>query len=115
MPNAVTPAVTEKEQMYVDLFAVQEQRGLSLAALGRETGIPTGTLSWWRKEIRRRAARRRSSPAVAFAPVTVRPSSRPVGDVGYEILLPNGVRLRVPAAFDDGDLERLVTTLVSAC
>jgi transposase-like protein len=101
--------------MYIGLFATQKKRGLSLAALARESGIPAGTLSWWKKEIRRRADRRGSSPRPSFVPVTVRPASRPVTDAGFEILLPNDVRLRVPTAFDKNDLERLVATLVSAC
>ena len=34
---------------------------------------------------------------------------------GFEILLPNGVRLHVPSAFDESALHRLVSTLASAC
>ena len=72
MSSSAAPAVTEKERMYVALFAEQSARGLSLTALSRETSIPTGTLSWWTKEIRRREALRRSSGEADFVPVTVR-------------------------------------------
>lgn len=111
------PEVTEKEQMYVALFAEQASRGLSLSGLSRETGIPTGTLSWWRKEIRRREVRRRTpAPASsAFVPVTLRDSAVSSVGAGFELMLPNGVRLHVPPVFDEGALHRLVATVASAC
>ena len=111
----MSPEVTEKEQMYVALFAEQASRGLSLSGLSRETGIPTGTLSWWRKEIRRRVVRRRSPASSAFVPVTVRDSSPSSATAGFELMLPNGVRLHVPAAFDESALHRLLSTVASAC
>jgi len=115
MSQTVAPEVTEKEQMYVALFAEQASRGLSLNALARETGIPSGTLSWWKKELRRRESRRSSSTRPAFVPVTVRDTTASPGDAAFEVLLPNGVRLRVPATFDESTLHRLVVTLASAC
>ncbi len=115
MSHPAAPEVTEKEQMYVALFAEQASRGLSLSALARETGIPTGTLSWWKKEIVRRESRRLASSRPEFVPVTVRDTIPPIADAGFEVLLPNGVRLRVPSAFDESALRRLIVTLASAC
>ena len=114
MSRRPTVTVTEKEQMYVALFEEQARRGLTVPALSRETGIPASTLTWWRKEIRLREARRSSGPT-GFLPVTVREETRSCAPSGFEVLLPNGVRLHVPSAFDEGALHRLVVTLASAC
>jgi len=115
MSQTAAPEVTEKERMYAALFTEQASRRLSLSALARETGIPSGTLSWWKKEIRRRESRRSSCARPEFVPVTVRDTKPLTADAGFEVLLPNGVRLRVPSAFDESALRRLVVTLASAC
>ena len=115
MGHSPAPEVTEKERMYVSLFAEQTARGLSLRGLARETGIPRGPLSWWKMEIRRGEARRLPSARPEFVPVTVRDTAPSTTRDGFEVLLPNGVRLHVPAAFDESALLRLVVTLASAC
>jgi len=114
MSHSPTTAVTEKERMYVALFEEQARRGLTVPALAREAGIPASTLSWWKKEIRLREARR-SETRSDLVPVTVRDVSPSDIPTGFEVLLPNGIRLHVPTSFDEGALERLVVTLTSAC
>ena len=84
-----------------------------MPVLSRETGIPPGTLSWWKKESRRRESRRSAAPT-EFLPVTVRDAAPSSATSGFEVLLPNGVRLYVPSAFDEGALHRLLVTLASA-
>ncbi len=115
MSRSPAPEVTEKERMYIALFEEQALRGLTVPALASESGIPSGTLSWWKKEIRRREARRSSAPPIEFLPVTVRDTPPSSATSRFEVLLPNGVRLLVPTVFDEGELHRLVVTLASAC
>ena len=114
MSHPCPPAVTEKEEMYAALFAEQARRGMSQEGISRRTGIRLSTLSWWRKEIRRREALR-SSMAMEFVPVTIGDPDAPPNSIGFEVLLPNGVRLHVPTVFDKDALHGLVSTLASAC
>ncbi len=114
MSEPAVPAVTEKESMHAALFAEQANRRLSLSELARQTGIPTGTLSWWKQEIRRRETLR-SASLPEFVAVTVRDDDPLAPAAGFEVLLPNKVRIHVPAAFDEDALHDLVVTLASVC
>jgi hypothetical protein len=105
--------------------------GLTAKEFADEAGINARTLSYWKWRLgrdrrtdgerergpaagprRRRAATTRPAP-VAFVEVVAPASETPPGPSApaaepFEITWPSGVRVRVPARFDDAALERLV-------
>lgn len=112
---ATTKAKTERR--YRQLLAEQQRSGLSLRAFARERGIPAGTLSYWKHELKRRDAAREGSEGsrTRFLPVKiVPPTEEPAASEGYEVLLGQGCVLRMPRDFE---VERVAALLkaVSAC
>lgn len=108
---------TTAEDFYRRLVAEQRESGLSVRGFAARRGIPAGTLSYWRHELKRRDA----VGARAFVRVDVSPTqpqcsafgqmeTSSEGPVVYEILLGRDRVLRVPAGFD----ERRVAALVRA-
>ena len=94
----------------------QESSGESVQAFARRHGLSSATLYWWRSHLRRRSARR--AERLQLAPVTILPSkasTRASATAAFELELVNGRRLRVPADFDAGGLQRLLATLESEC
>lgn len=98
-------------------LAEYQSSGLSQQAFARSIGISQPTLSYWLRATRRRAAENvkdlpqlvpvkiKSAPAEQSAPR--RPS--------FELDLPRGSRLWIPADFDEGALERLLPILAHRC
>ena len=123
----------ETEQFYRQLVAEYDASGLSIKAFAGMRGIPPGTLSSWRHELKQRdAARARTgeratkSPfvkvkvvgagAVAGAaapepePRARRASARPAV---YEVVLGRDRVVRVPAEFDEARVAALVRAVAS--
>jgi len=104
--------VTPKEQRYRDALA-QHERGTSIAVLARRLGVKPSTLVWWRYESKRRD-RSRAEPGPLL---TVRvaqpsaPSSAPSSPRDFELALPGGVQLRIPAGLAACDFDRLLGVL----
>ena len=90
------------------LLAEQLASGLSIAAFARERGVSAWRLYDGRRALRKRAARKESTE---FVQVHVRPV--PASSSPIEVELDAGVRLRVPADFDEDDLRRLLGVLAS--
>ncbi len=124
----------ETEQFYRQLVAEHDASGLSIKVFAGTRGIPPGTLSSWRHELKQRdAARARvgdkatKSPFVqvkvvgaeavagaaapAPAPQAMPASTRPAV---YEVVLGRDRVLRVPAEFDEARVAALVRA-VSSC
>ena len=99
--------MTPKEQRYRDAIA-EHERGASIAALARRLGVKPSTLVWWRSELKRRD-RKRSEPGPLLP---VRLASPPAPSRDFELALPGGVQLRIPAGFDSRDFDRLLGVLV---
>lgn len=124
----------ETEEFYRELVADQEQSGLTLRAFAAARGMPAGTLSSWRHQLKKRdaaarASRRQEATKSSFVPVSVvgagavanpaaaqpTPSMRAaVAPVVYEVSLGRGRVLRVPADFDEARVAALVRA-VTAC
>lgn len=108
----------ETERRYRRLLAAQARSGLSLRAFARKRGIPAGTLSYWRHELKRRdAARRREDGSRArFLPVkVVSPTEAHAATmVGYEVLLGRDCVLRLPRDFEVARVAALLKA-VSTC
>lgn len=100
----------ETEESYRRLVAEQEGSGLSIRAFAAMRGIPPGTLSSWRHELKQRdAARARDDETRApFVLVNVKPEPSSVRPVVYEVVLGRDRVLRVPAEFDEGRVAALV-------
>lgn len=88
-----------------------EKRGESDAALGVRIGVKPGTVTWWRREIRRRSLRRRTAALEAdLIPVSVRrgaPSAVTVEPAAFVVEI-SGARIEVPTGFSESELRRLV-------
>jgi len=129
----VKRSMAENEQFYRQLVTEQEKSGLSINAFAATRGIPRGTLSSWRHELKQRdAARARTvdkatkSPFVQVKVVGGRgasvasapePASRARPESGrtvvYEVVLGEGRVLRVPADFDEVRVAALVKVVAS--
>jgi hypothetical protein len=88
----------------IDRWKVSDQ---SVAAFCAANRVSQATFYSWRKRLASQT-RITTPPAPAFAPVRVVP------DPTAEILLPNGLIVRVPAATDPTTVARLVATLRGA-
>jgi len=123
---------TAREHEVRELLAAGERDGLSVRAMAERAGMPPGTLSWWRGDLRRRERLRRApavtsqslpapppSRAASFVEVMVSPcvdaaTARAGGAAAesdaepFELELRGGRRVRVPVAFG---LARLVREL----
>lgn len=126
------PRLTEKERFYRAILEEATERGLPLAQLSVEKNIPTGTLSWWRVEIRRREALRRgrelkgrnsrAEERIDFVPIELVdqheeevPSLPAVEGWSFEVALPGGATVRVPHDFEEVALTRAIRAVRAAC
>ncbi len=89
------------------------ESGLSAAQFAGEIGINPRTLTYWKwvlgKEARGerpQTQNNRSEATSSFVEVRATPSS-----AAFELVLGNGRRLQIPAAFDASTLERLLAVL----
>ena len=124
-PRNLRPAEAKR------LLVAFERSGLPVAEFERRHDLSPNRLSWWRKRLGLGAAPSPSggrlapdSATVTFLPVRVAatPPSRsastttpPVAPI--ELVLPDGVLVRVPPSFDPTSLARLLDVLreVRAC
>lgn len=109
---ARTRRASDREQEMRALLALRASEGLTMQELAEASEVPAGTLAWWSAEIRRRDAAAAADPdfvELVVGPDAERTSERAVGS--FEIALPGGVRVLVPAQYG---LARLVREL-SAC
>ncbi|MEW6268341.1 MAG: IS66 family insertion sequence element accessory protein TnpB [Thermodesulfobacteriota bacterium] len=103
--------------------------GLTAKKFAEETGVNAKTLAYWKWRLGRaigagaarraarprprRVGRVRAVPFVEVSPASV-PAASPVPEQRageaepFEIALPSGLRVRVPARFDEGALARLL-------
>jgi transposase-like protein len=97
-----TPRHFKPEPSWRDLIARWKVSGQSVAAFCRAHHVSQATFYSWRKRL---AARVRTAPAPAFAPVRVVP------DPAVEVILPTGLIVRVPGGIEPATVARLVTAL----
>jgi len=110
---------------------LQDQRrsGLSQSAFCRQQGIALSTYFWWKRRLRDGdsalgiAATRSASDASAseahLVPVHVtRPEhvlSAAFAEAAYELVVPDGLIVRIPVRFDAESLERLLRLVLRPC
>ena len=111
--------VARGEAYYRRLLTEQEASGRSLRAFAAERGLSAWTLYGWRGKLgrskRRAPARSGPSRAAGFVAVDVVDGSRPgaEGTSGFEVLLADGCRVRVPRDIAIEHLAELVRALRS--
>jgi hypothetical protein len=91
------------------LVARWEASGESAAVFASVVGVSAGTLWRWRRELSRETVSESTGPALARL-VEVRPTALAADD-WFEIRLAAGLRIGVPASFDEVALERLLRVL----
>ena len=90
--------------------------GLSAGQFASEIGVSAKALSWWkwqlsRGERRKPAQRQRKTRRIALSPMTFVEMSAPARSDALEIVLPSGVRLRIPAPVDSDALGQVLDVL----
>ncbi len=114
----------ETEKLYRGLLAELDASGLSQREFAEKRGVPAGTLSFWKHELKKRDAaakarkgkKKPSKPK--FVPVSVVEAAKPAEPMakaaeGYEIVLGPDRVLRLPAGFDEGRVAALVRAVAS--
>ncbi|WP_437586156.1 IS66 family insertion sequence element accessory protein TnpA [Sorangium sp. So ce1000] len=107
----------ESRRIWRDRVARWHKSGHSARVFAEQEGISAGTLYSWSRRLgmKRNEYRQRSEKATlpALLPVVVAPSSATTCSPGtaLEIVFPDGAVVRVPPAFDDDTLARVVRAL----
>jgi transposase-like protein len=86
-----------------------EASGESAAVFASVVGVSAGTLWRWRRGLSRETVAESAGHALAEL-VEVRPAAL-ASDNRFEVRLAAGVRIGVPASFDEAALERLLRVL----
>ncbi len=115
---------SERETKWRRLVGEWRESGLTQEAFCRERGVAVASFRWWKWKLglpgrpaaEGRARRERlERPLPAFVPVRiVEPAARPAGAPGrghFELELPGGWVLRVPADFEAESLARLLAVI----
>lgn len=115
----------ETERFYRALIAEHARSGLTIREFAARRGVPTGTLSFWRFELKRRdalRAKRKAKRKPSFLPVKVVEAAQPAEPAaqlprktagGYELVLGRDRVVRVPLDFDEGRVAALVRVVAS--
>lgn len=91
------------------------ESGLSGAEFAEKAGLKEATLRHWKwqlgRERRQRRARKRPAAKAAFVEVRPALTAQLVAADGFELVVREGLRVRVPPSFDDAALRRLLAVL----
>jgi hypothetical protein len=101
-------SAAQRAKHWGGLVAEWQRSGVSTREFCERRGVKLGTFSWWRQELARRGHGRQ--PRVEMVEV----GTPVVADRAVEVVLPNGIRLRVPVGFERRSLEELLG-VVRAC
>ncbi len=100
-----------KRQHWQQLLDRQRHSGLTVRAFCDSAGVSQAAFYAWRRRLHTRPAARPSA-APTFVPVRVLPDGPTDGPAApLEVVLANGLRLRVSPGFDPATLQQLVRAL----
>jgi hypothetical protein len=90
--------------------------GLTAAQFAAETGVSAKALSWWKWQLGRGEApkpvkRRSKARKPAVSPLTFVELGTPARADALEVMMPSGVRIRVPAPVDSAALSHVLDVL----
>lgn len=95
----------EREHFWRQAIADWKRSGQSVSVFCSARQLSQPSFYAWRRELDRREQRRWQTPTPAFVPVQV------VDDAVLEVVLPSGLRVRVPEGSDELAVARLVAAL----
>jgi hypothetical protein len=95
-----------KERQWQRLIGEWRVSGLSVRAFCARRGLATTTFCAWRRTLERRAAEK-----AAFVPVQVVTDTIPATASALELVLADGLAVRVAPGFDEATLRRLLAVL----
>jgi len=105
---------TARAREMARLLRACDASGETQAAFARRHDVTPGTLAWWRHALGGRR-RRRDAAAARFVEVVTAPAAPSGPAPRFEVVLAHDVIVRVPVAFDEGALRRLLAVLAGAC
>jgi len=109
---------TERKRYWRELVERQRASGRSIGAFCRETGVSVASFYEWKRKLRRRTPSARPSvKRTAFAPVQILPAQTASSmdlDGRVEVVLPDGVVLRVAAGCEERTLQVVWTVLATS-
>ena len=105
----------ERKRYWRDLIGRQRSSGQSIAAFCREAGVSAVSFHEWKRKLRRQTlSAHAEAEKTIFAPVQIMPeqmaSSMVLGG-RIEVVLPDGVVLRIAADCDERTLQAVWTVL----
>lgn len=95
-----------------------ESSGLTQTAFSRLKGIHQTVLGRWIRRERVNGARKPLGEENRAIPVHIRPPkarAKRVDSAPFEVVLKNGLVVRVPARFDESSLTQLISVLTKPC
>jgi len=99
------------------LLEQAERSNLSLAEFSRRRGLHPNTLAWWRRRLREIAGTN-GGARTRLVEVEQGGAGSGYGKVApriYEIVLPDGMVVRVPEGFEEQSLDRLLRVIREPC
>ncbi len=105
------PRNPAKERFWRHTLEQFHASGLSVAAFCRLHHIPPGSLYAWRRTLADRDRETAAAELPQFVPVLLPGAAPSEAAASFELLLPQGRLLRVPAGFDADSLRRLLAVL----
>ena len=98
-----------RAQEHRELLERWEKSGLSLRAFGLQESVPYTRLMYWRRRLREDDAPSRERLSFVELEFSGTESAESGSYGEYELLLPNGVSVRVGSGFDATEVRELVT------
>lgn len=90
-------------------FLAQQNSGLSQLEFCRRNDLPISTFYSWRRRLRGEADDPEAT--AEFVEVHHAPSSEPMDENGFELVFPNGLRLKLPSRVQGRDLAEVLWAL----
>ncbi len=124
--------MSDRARYWEGLVAEWEQSGLTQAEFCRRRGVNDVSFAWWKRKLggtrgrpgkpaRRRSASGGDGQRASFVEVGLSDrvlaagSGNAMSSAGYEVVLPQGVVVRVPSDFDPAQVTGLLRAVASAC
>lgn len=111
MPVATICGMTKTtESKWRALIKEQDASGLTVREFAATRGVAPSTMFWWRCKLRRR----RPADETQLVPVeVVQAATDPA--VAIELVIRDGIVLRLPRGFDEADLRRVLLAVGKPC
>ena len=109
--------MSDRAKYWQGLVASWAKSGLSQAEFCRRRGVKAVTFGWWRRRLAEGTDDHENADGRRVPPRRRKPGGRSVGEHAafVEVVLPQGVVVRVPGNFDPAQVTGLLRAVVSAC